>query len=86
MSAEIEERVEELERFQADYQERFEKAFPGGDFEGHRRYHELLKERNEEIRRLRRAVLEKTISGLLWAAIVAIGIGLLEWLRQEIKK
>lgn len=54
-----------------------EKAFPGGDIDGHRRYHELMIERTSEVRRLRVAIQEKTISGLLWALI--IGIGLAVW-------
>lgn len=46
-------------------------AFPGGDVEGHRRAHEAMMELLEERRRLRRAIQEKTISGLIWAGIVA---------------
>jgi hypothetical protein len=47
-------------------------AFPGGDTEGHRRAHETMIELLEERRKLRIAVQEKTISGLIWAGIVAI--------------
>lgn len=49
-------------------------AFPSGDFEGHRRYHETMIELLAEKRRLRHAVQEKTISGLVWAIIVAVGL------------
>lgn len=49
-------------------------AFPGGDVEGHRRYHALIIERNQEIRRLRIAIQEKTISGLIWAFLVFLGL------------
>ncbi len=49
-------------------------AFPGGDIEGHRRYHQVMIERNLEIRRLRVAIQEKTISGLIWAFIVFLGL------------
>ena len=49
-------------------------AFPAGDAEGHRRYHDLMIRRNEEIRRLRIAVQEKTISGLIWAFLVFLGL------------
>lgn len=48
-------------------------AFPGGDAEGHRRYHQVQIEMLDERRRLRVAIQEKTISGLLWAALVAAG-------------
>jgi len=46
-------------------------AFPGGDTEGHRRGHETMIELLEERRKLRIAVQEKTISGLIWAGLVA---------------
>lgn len=49
------------------------KAFPSGDIDGHRRYHEAVIERNAELRRLRVAIQEKTISGLIWIAIVWMG-------------
>lgn len=49
-------------------------AFPGKDFEGHRRYHETMIEMLAERRRLRQAVQEKTISGLVWAGIVGVGV------------
>lgn len=47
------------------------KAFPEGDVEGHRRYHETMVEMIEEKRRLRQAILEKTLAGLVWSIIVA---------------
>lgn len=49
-------------------------AFPAGDFEGHRRYHQSLIEVLEERRALYRSIREKTLIGILWAAIVWIGI------------
>lgn len=52
-------------------------AFPGSDFDGHRRYHETIVEMLAERRRLRQAIQEKTISGLVWMMIV--GIGLAVW-------
>ena len=55
-------------------------AFPGGDIEGHRRYHASMIERTEEIRRLRRAIQEKTISGLIWALIVFLGLCVLSYI------
>ena len=47
------------------------RAFPGGDIESHKRYHEVQMEMLEEKRRLRRAIMEKTIAGLVWSAIIA---------------
>lgn len=48
-------------------------AFPSSDFEGHRRYHETVIELLAERRRLRIAIQEKTISGLIWVGIVGMG-------------
>lgn len=53
------------------------RAFPSADFEGHRRYHETMIEMISERRRLRMAIQEKTISGLIWAGIV--GVSLAVW-------
>lgn len=50
------------------------KAFPSGDTDGHRRYHELIIEQIEAKKRLRQAIIEKTIPGILWAALVWVGI------------
>lgn len=52
-------------------------AYPSGDVDGHRRYHDLIIENTEEKRRLRYAIKEKTYAGLLWAAIV--GLALFAW-------
>lgn len=57
-------------------EENHKKAFPGGDFEGHRRYHETMQEVLEEKRKLRVAVQEKTISALVWSGIVGLGFAL----------
>ena len=52
-------------------------AFPNSDFEGHKRYHETIVEMLAERRRLRMAIQEKTISGLIW--MVLVGLGLAIW-------
>jgi hypothetical protein len=50
------------------------RAFPEGDIEGHARYHKTIIQLVEEKRRLRIAIQEKTISGLIWACIIGIGV------------
>lgn len=55
-------------------------AFPGGDPEGHRRYHETQIEILAEKRRLRIAIQEKTISGLVFAGIILLLTALYHWL------
>lgn len=79
------ERLEELERWRIDMEKRFADAFPGGDHVGHCRYHTLMIEHLEERRKLRIAVQEKTISGLLWAAIVGLGIAAWQYLKGQLK-
>ncbi len=58
----------------AEIKRTLSRAFVGGDADGHRRYHELVQERNAELRRLRIAIQEKTISALIWSIIVGISI------------
>lgn len=77
----IDGRLSDLERRQnetdakiADTRSRLLDAFPAGDTEGHRRYHELQMQLLEERRRLRIAVQEKTISGLVWGLMVFIAL------------
>lgn len=64
------ERLDSLER----RMDIVEKAFPNNDPESHRRYHEELIEQGKDRRALLRAVREKTIAGLVWAAMIAIGL------------
>jgi hypothetical protein len=54
--------------------EKITKAFPAGDLDGHRRYHETMIEMVAERRRLRIAIQEKTISGLVWAGLVGAAV------------
>ncbi len=49
-------------------------AIANSDYEGHRRFHEAMIERNRELRSLRIAVQEKTISGLIWSAMVLVAL------------
>lgn len=72
-SLETNRRLESIEQTQAYIL----KAFPGGDIEGHSRYHETVIEILREKRRLRVAIQEKTISGLVWSIIV--GFAILLW-------
>lgn len=75
------ERAERLE----DRVDRIESGFVNRDPEGHRRYHETVIEDLEERRRLRKAVQEKTISGLVWAAMLAIGSACWAYLKAMLK-
>lgn len=85
-------RLEDLERFrdvqfpawQKDLEQRFAEAFPGGDHRGHCRYHTIMIEQLEERRRLRRAVLEKSISGLVWAGMVFVGLAAWAYIKSQV--
>lgn len=60
-------------------------GFPGGDPEGHRRAHEAMIETLAEKRRLRMAIQEKTISGLVWAVVVGVSVALWEWIKSMVR-
>lgn len=61
-------------------------AFPNTDTEGHRRYHQTMIEILEERRRLRVAVQEKTISGLLWAVLVFLGLAAWQYVKIHLER
>lgn len=47
-------------------------AFPGGDFDGHRRYHELIIAREEQRQQIRREVITHLLKGSTWAMLVGL--------------
>jgi hypothetical protein len=49
---------------------------PDGDIDGHRRYHEALIEAQRRRVKIYDAILEKTLSALLWAVVAAVVIAL----------
>lgn len=63
---------EQLERLEK-LCNRFVDAIPGDDPEGHRRYHELVIQREEDRAAIRKAVIEKSLAALVWSALVALG-------------
>lgn len=66
----IETMAQDLAEIRRNVQHLTSSAFPAGDIEGHRRYHEVMIETLAERRRLRIAIQEKTISALVWIVIV----------------
>lgn len=60
-------------------------GFPSTDPESHRRYHETQISILEEKRKLRIAIQEKTISGLVWSTIVFLGIAIWNAIKHNIK-
>lgn len=65
--SELSERVEAVER-------KFSSAFVGDDPAGHKQFHAEYIERTAELRKLRTAIAEKTLSALVWSAIVFLGL------------
>lgn len=59
-------------------------AFAGGDAEGHRRAHETMIAMMEERRKMYASIREKTLSGLLWAAVVWGGLAILTRIKIEL--
>jgi hypothetical protein len=59
-------------------------GFPDGDLDGHRRYHEEQIEMMKAKRRMYDSIAEKTMTGLLWALIVAVGVALWEYASRRI--
>ena len=53
--------------------QRLESGFPGGDVEGHARYHQSLIDDMQVRKDLAKAIKEKTISGLIWVSILWAG-------------
>ncbi len=47
-------------------------AFPDGDFDGHRRYHELLIAREEQRQQIRREVITHLLKGSTWAMLLGL--------------
>lgn len=79
------ERLEALERWKDEFEGKFKSAFASGDHEGHRQYHEMMMEAQRDRKRLIAAVKEKTISGLIWAGVVMVGLALWQWIKTQVK-
>ena len=62
------------------------RAFPSGDIDGHRRYHEVMISDIESRKKLTQAIIEKTISGLIWSLVVGLGISIWHELLRALGK
>jgi hypothetical protein len=80
--AETGERLDSLEAWQKDLERRFAEAFPGGDHVGHCRYHQLMIEDIDAKKRLREAIVQKTIAGLVWGAMIGLGIAVWQYIKS----
>ena len=62
--------------------EELNRAFPEGDLEGHRRYHQLIIEEIEWRKRLRQALIEKSLLGLIIGVAAFTGTALVGELKR----
>lgn len=76
------ERLDSLERWKEGFEERFNSAFPQADEAGHCRYHLLMIETIEEKKKLRKAIVEKTLGGLVWSLIIFLGIAVAAYVKD----
>jgi hypothetical protein len=79
------ERIDQLERWREDMEKRFAESFPGGDHVGHCRYHQLMIEGIDAKKRLREAILQKTIAGLVWGAMIGLGLAVWQYIKSLLK-
>lgn len=79
------ERLDSLERRMDDVEKWQKDAVPNGDHVGHCRYHQLMIEGIESRKRLHTAVLEKSISGLVWAGMVALGVAIWQYIKSQVR-
>lgn len=76
-SRQVAARFDEIKRLLAS-------AFPGGDPDEHRRYHDDVMAFIQERRALWRAVREKTLTALIWAALVGGGMAVWQYIKTKI--
>lgn len=59
-------------------------AFPDGDAEGHRRFHEESIETMRDLRDLMRRVRNNTVTGVVWGLIVLTGAAVWSYLKNHL--
>jgi hypothetical protein len=60
------------------------KAFPGGDWEGHRRYHETLIEKAEARTKFYEDLRGELAKKGMWALIVLLGLALWQYFKSKV--
>ena len=77
--AKLEERIEDLE-------EGMKRIVPNQDYEGHSMYHQMLIDKERRRAKLVDSIVEKTLSGLIWSAVLAVGLAVWSYIKLELKK
>ncbi|MFT4068926.1 hypothetical protein [Paraburkholderia sp.] len=60
------------------------KAFPDGDWDGHRRYHEAIIRKAEDRAQFYRELRGEMAKKGLWAVVVVLGLALWAWFKARI--
>ena len=68
----LEQQSVQLDKLEAAYNKLLV-AFPEGDAEGHRRYHEIVVESEKTKLAFKRSVIEKSLAALVWTLLVFLG-------------
>ena len=77
-------RLDALERWKDEMDERFASAFPEGDHRGHRAYHEMMIQEFKDRQEFRKAIIEKTVSGVVWSVLLGIAYACWEYVRAKL--
>jgi len=85
-SCDMSEEISGLKGAIEDMRADLKRAFPGGDHDGHRRYHDLIIERETQRIKLRQAIIEKTLSGLVWMALCAVGLAIWHYFLNAVSR
>jgi hypothetical protein len=82
----LSQRMDALEAAQIKLRADINDLVPGGDVDGHRMYHAGLIEEQLDRKKMRQAVIEKTLTALIWAVIVGVFIALWHELQNQVKR
>jgi len=77
--ARLEDRVEDLENDMS-------RIVPNKDYDGHSMYHQLLIDKERRKAQLQDSIIEKSLSGIIWAVVVVLSYAAWNYLKMEIKK
>lgn len=86
---EVSEKVEEIkDRVNAlgTKIDKFFQAFPGEDVIGHRVYHELVIRKEQRREELHKAVISKSLAGLMWGTLVFILTAAWQTIKSSLSK
>ena len=65
-----------------EFMEDVKAGFPEEDFAGHKQFHVLWLAKEKQRLELRQAIIDKSLSGLLWAGMVFLGYAIFNYLKH----